>query len=87
MQRAGVQCHAQQRQPGRQHAPGVLIEGANSRRNPARRAHQPFDDRVEAVVDGALGGRPLDHLDGGQKAWIKAGEGGSGISHGGQGRR
>jgi hypothetical protein len=33
-------------------------------------------------VGGALGGRPLDHLDGGQKARIKAGEDGSGISHG-----
>jgi hypothetical protein len=40
-----------------------------------------FCHRVEAVVGGALGGRPLDHLNGGQKARIKAGEGGSVISH------
>jgi hypothetical protein len=72
------QRDAQQRQAGRQHAPCELIEGANSRRDPARRPHQPFGYRIEAVVGRALGDRPLDHLDGGQKAGIKAGEGGWG---------
>src|SRR5258707_9887620 len=50
--------------PRRQHPPGEFVELVEQQRTMLRRAREPIDDRIDAVVLRPLGKRPLDHVAG-----------------------
>ena len=77
-----MQRHPKQWQAGRQQAPGEFVQRSRAGSNPACRADQPPGYCIEGIVGWALSGRPLEHLNGRQKAWVDAGEWRGAISHG-----
>jgi hypothetical protein len=60
--RADMQCHAQQRQPDREQPPSEFVETRNARDDVAGRSDQPFGDFVDRVASRPILGCASDDL-------------------------